>query len=191
MTDERFFVRVGLSFVELFDFFFRRGFSSTGRGSKTSIDRLATIVDLSSLTRTGFRPALMKNRLQTVSRGKGRCFLPGHQFLHRFEDFTELETALRFVSYFEEIFYSKEIQRGMGQSEASEILRHLIEIRRIVRLESQFIKQICLSPSIFKLTGMATTLRGINSWNCRIVNCHDLILIRSSKVKSMVKCPSV
>ena len=44
---------------------------------------------ISSLTRTSFRPTLMKNRLQTISRGKGHCFLLEHQFLHRFEYFSQ------------------------------------------------------------------------------------------------------
>ena len=40
-------------------------------------------------------------------------------------------------------------------------------------------------------TGMATTLRGINSRNCFIAKCQDLIRIRSSNVYSSIKCPSV
>lgn len=38
---------------------------------------------------------------------------------------------------------------------------------------------------------MATTLRGINSRNCFIAKCQDLIRMRSSNVYSSIKCPSV
>ena len=42
-----------------------------------------------------------------------------------------------------------------------------------------------------KLTGMATILRGINSRNCFIAKCQDLIRIKSSNVYSRIKCPSL
>ena len=50
---------------------------------------------------------------------------------------------------------------------------------------------VALLFEYLKITGMATTLRGINSRNCFIAKFQDLIRIKSSNVYSSIRCPSV
>jgi hypothetical protein len=60
-------------------------------------------------------------------------------------------------------------------------------VKRVLRRQYEnWRKSICLIH-----TGIATTLRGINSRCCFIVKCQDFIRIKSSIVNSILKCPSV